>query len=200
MTQEKKQPEYKDLQEILNSLRERIAAKREEAIRLFTELLQELEQGKELPENLKKQIEAIKAVLKIGKKEEKTDEKQAVAELTTEDILKALQSLIMASDNKAKISTKLLHEELQAVISMRLFEQSGGKSNNIATASDYINLLNSKSFKVMADNMGGAEKLLSESMKLANTTCHINISDIKERMGNAGLPGKMESRTMELGN
>jgi hypothetical protein len=198
MALDKKHPQYEELQDILNDLRDRIDIKREEAIKLFSELLQQLEKGKKLPEALKAQIEEIKVALKIGSKEESTQEKKEdkVAELTTEDILKAIQSLATAGNKKIQINAQLLREELRIVIAMRLSEQQNKlpeQLRNVATAGDYINMLNSKNFKGIADGMGGAEKLLGESIKLATATCQIanNLSGLKASLGNVGLPNNL---------
>jgi hypothetical protein len=182
---------YEDLQERLDDLRKRIAEKREEAIKLFEALLQEMLQDKNLPEALKEQLREIKAALNLVKKPAKKEEN--IAELTTEDILKAMQSLMTSADNKAQISTQLLRKELREVVAMRLSQQQNllpDQLRNVATAEDYINLLNSKSFKAASDKAGGADKLLGDTIKLAETTSQIanSLSSMKESLGKGTLP------------
>ncbi len=180
-------PRYEELQERLNQLRASIAERREEAKKIFFELMKELGIGQDkLPEALRKQLEEIKKTLKIGTKEEekKQNVQQTVEEITTEDILQAINSLATTPEQKAALNAKKLREELRVVVAARLAMQQSQlpqKLGDLATAKDYINVLNSASFKSATTQLGGAEKLCGQAMEMAKETVNITgkLSKIK---------------------
>lgn len=187
--------EYDYLQEKLDELRQRISEKREQASQLFAEILQYLDAnlGVEIPEGLQKELQEIKAMLSQQRQASKTSKETAadVAEITTEDILKALNAMLssietpLTEEQKAAIHTQKMREELRKVIAARtsiLASQLPLQLRHIAQAEDFVSLLNSAELKPLCQQFGGVESVLDQAMTVAESRLSVldkvaNISD-----------------------
>jgi hypothetical protein len=176
-------PEYDYLQSKLDELRQRIAEKKKKATQVFAEIIQYIDTnlGVDLPEALREELRQIKAML-AQEKQSKVQSQQGVeteaAAVTTEDILKAINAMLSASDQpfneeqKTAIHTEKMREELRKIIAVRMATEASQlpkQLRDIAQAQDFMGLLNSSQIRPICQQLGGCENVFDQAMTVVES-------------------------------
>lgn len=203
----KNHPDYEYLQEKLEKLRKSISEKKKQAQEKFSEIITYLESnlGADIPEDLKQELQEIKAILskqKPGTGKIKENDIEA-AELTTEDILQAISAMLNSTNHElndeqiAAINAEKLRKELRNVIANRMATKASNLPEvlrNIAQADDIISLLNKPILNSICKIHGGAEAVLDKAITVAESRLSAldKITNLGEQIG---VPTKPEKTT-----
>lgn len=185
-------PHYEYLQERLDELKKRLVAKREEAIKLFTQILEQYkvtEVGTQIPSHVQEQLQYMEEMLNLtgieaGQQIEYENIEELCARLAIDDVLQALQTLSTPEDQKSMILVEKFKEDLKKQVVARLAQQDQILSEqthwkNQVRAKDMITTLHQSPYLSATQSYGGPIKMLEQAIKLAENFANMlgNISD-----------------------